>query len=213
MLHIDHILWAVPDLDQGIALFEQLTGVRPAPGGSHPGRGTRNALASFGNNQYIELLAPDPAQDLSALPPQSFGATALALPAPALFTFCVASPDMAALEASAKRLGLPFQGPNASSRLQPDCSTLHWRLGYTEGTRFGRCAPFYIDWQDSVHPSTVVPGGLSLRDFEVLHPEATELGAMFEGLGLAVTVRRADRPGLRAVLGTPAGEVVLTSLG
>ncbi len=212
MLHIDHLLWAVPDLDQGIALFERLTGVRPVPGGSHPGRGTRNALASFGNNQYIELLAPDPAQDLSALPP-GFGSTVAALPGPALFTFCVASPDMAALETSARSLGLPFQGPNASSRVQPDGSTLHWRLSHTDGTRFDRCAPFYIDWMGSVHPSTVVPAGLSLREFEVLHPESTELAAMFAGLNVDVKVRRSDRPGLRAVLGTPAGEVVLTSLG
>ena len=52
---IDHVMICVPDLAQAIARFTKL-GFNMHPAGSHPGRGTHNAVA-FNQDDYIELLA------------------------------------------------------------------------------------------------------------------------------------------------------------
>lgn len=209
-LVVDHLLWAVPDVAAGIDAFEQLTGIRAARGGSHPGRGTCNALCSFGDGRYLELIGPDPAQDIDALPP-NLGTAIRALPAPGLYTFAVGCPGLEAQAARAATLGLPFQGPVASTRHTPEGGLLRWRLGHTQGTRFGRHLPFYIDWLDTPHPSVTVPGGLQLLSLEMLHPQPEALAASYAALGVPVPVRHGLRAGLRAVVAGPKGQVVLES--
>lgn len=53
----DHLILGIRDLDEGIRLFYEQTGVRPVVGGAHPGRGTQNALASLGAGVYVEIVA------------------------------------------------------------------------------------------------------------------------------------------------------------
>ena len=55
---LDHLVYAVDDLQAGIEHFHQLTGVEPCIGGRHEGLGTHNAVFSLGDSQtYFEIIA------------------------------------------------------------------------------------------------------------------------------------------------------------
>jgi hypothetical protein len=62
---IDHLMICVPDLERGAAQYRRL-GFNVQPGGTHPGKGTHNAIA-LNDPDYLELLAiRDPAEERAA---------------------------------------------------------------------------------------------------------------------------------------------------
>ncbi|HUJ41765.1 MAG TPA: VOC family protein [Candidatus Acidoferrales bacterium] len=203
---LDHILLGASDLDAGIGLVFQRTGVRPAFGGVHPGRGTRNALLGLGPLHYLEIIAPDPQQPSV---PDFLGLRSLA--APRLITWAVHPGD---IHEQARRLtaaALAFDGPDAGSRNRPDGRVLHWSTLRLKDDRLG-LLPFFIEWgAGSVHPSADAPQGCRLVHFEVAGPDPAELAATFRRLDIDVQVAKADRPQLRATIAGPRGEFHLTS--
>lgn len=208
MTELDHLLWAAPDLDAGIAALAASTGATPAVGGSHPGFGTRNALLSLGST-YLEVIAPDPAQDLA----DNRGGRIAALPRPGLLTFAVRTPDLAGFAAAARAAGLSVGEPVAMSRTRPDGSRLAWAVQDADSGAHPDLVPFAIDWQGSPHPAATAPAGCTLIDFAVLHPDPAPLAAIYAALRVPVAVRPAPRPGLTATLATPRGTVVLAEAG
>lgn len=206
MIELDHLLWAAPDLDEGARLFEALTGVASARGGSHPGFGTRNHLASLGDGRYFEIIAPDPTQDLTG----NRGGRIAALTGPGLITFAVRGSDLDAMRRAGEAAGLTAEGPTPMSRTRPDGVRLDWAVLNLRGP-LGDAVPFAIDWKGTPHhPATTTPTGCRLASFAALHPEAERLRALYAALGVPVEVRAAPRAGFLAVLNTPRGEVVLT---
>lgn len=203
---LDHLLWAAPDLDAGSTAFEAMTGVRPTPGGSHPGFGTRNALTSFSEDTYLELLAPDPAQDLSG----TWGATVAHLDRPQMFSFALATDDLEGVAAKTAAAGIAMQAPVAMSRKTADGGILEWRIMRMEDPAGTHRLPFFIDWQGAPHPGKTTPGGTTLRDFYALDPDPERLRALYAVIGAQIPVRGAVAHGFVATLETPKGLVVLT---
>jgi len=196
-LQIDHIIWAVPDLDAGAAYFEKMSGVTPVVGGVHPGRGTRNKLASAGERMYFEIIAPDPAQmpfDPAANPVQAFAHTISQMPGPEVDMFAFSTPDLEAAAAAGRMLGLEVVGPTPGQRVTPDGDLIRWSHVDFLGHDFGQFIPFAINWLDSVHPSTSSPAGAVIEGVTVEHPRAAELRAIYKALGVPATVVEADEP-------------------
>src|SRR5438132_5340334 len=145
---LDHIILGCNDLDRGIEAVEEATGVRPAIGGVHPGRGTRNALLSLGERRYLEIIAPDPAQQKSVHFPQI-----LQMTDPRLISWAVHPPDSTAVAKQLRENQVAFTGPEDGSRKRPDGRVLNWKTINLADDR-GGLLPFFIEWSvDSVHPS------------------------------------------------------------
>jgi hypothetical protein len=202
---LDHVLLGCNDLDQGIALVEEKTGVRAAFGGVHPGRGTRNALLSLGERHYLEIIAPDPAQPNAT---EALSEALRKLTEPRLVGWAAHPGD---LEAFAKRLrdvGLAFEGPRPGSRKRPDGRTLNWKTLTLANDQKG-LLPFFIEWSaDSVHPSADAPAGCKIARFEISGPDSGELSRLSKLLDLDVPVSQSDKPQLRARIAGPSVKVL-----
>ncbi len=154
---LDHLILGCSDLGRGIAHLEKLSGYKAALGGSHPGRGTRNALLKIGRTSYLEILAPDPAQSELA-----WHKEIRTLFEPLLVGYAIRQKSLEQFAATLRRKGIRCQGPIAGSRRRPDGQLLSWKtLSYVDD-RDG-LLPFYIDWDErSAHPATDAPGSIAL---------------------------------------------------
>lgn len=206
VIALDHILWAVPDLDAGSALYEKITGVTPIVGGSHPGFGTRNALSGLSPTTYVEVIAPDPAQDLAG----TMGEGIAALPHPKMLTFALACDDLGAVATSAKAAGITVEDPIAMSRTTPQGVRLDWSIMRIADARWPGRLPFFIDWQGSPHPAGTTPGGATLESFVALDPDPAALAAVYDAIGCPIPVQAGASTGFVGTFATPKGTVVLT---
>lgn len=198
MLQLDHIMYAVPELESGRRDIARITGVQPVYGGPHPGRGTHNALLSLGHAQYLEIIAPDPAQRDTTSDLNGFDA-------PRIKTWAVATDDFSDVQRICDRHGLGYN-EQVMSRHTPAGPTLNWELLFVTGHGFGELFPFFIDWLESPHPAATSLQGGSLESFSIATHEAdrySELIAAF-GIGGIVVTSGPDRLSakLRGVAGT-----------
>lgn len=205
---LDHILLGCSDLDQGIAFVEERTGVRPAIGGVHPGNGTRNALLSLGTMRYLEVIAPDPQQQIAK--PGALLTRLRQLATPTIVDWVVHTNALQAVAERLRKQGIAFRGPNEGSRKRPDGLMLHWQTIIFDDDRHGM-VPFYIQWGDgSAHPSSDAPAGCTLTSFSAVTPNPDELKQLYQRYGIEIDVERGDREHLRAQIAGPKGTVEFT---
>jgi hypothetical protein len=205
---LDHLLLGAANLDAGIGWVEKSTGVRATVGGVHPGRGTRNALISLGGRQYLEIIAPDPAQ-----PPENLSMNLRPLAQPRLIGWAAAASDIDGLANRIRAAGHEVFGPRDGSRKRPDGGVLNWRtLGIASALSEGDVdpIPFFIQWSaDSVHPSQDSSRGCTLVSLEFGHPEPQSLRSTFQTLAIDSTIHMSRTVKLTAILETPSGGVRL----
>ena len=204
---IDHFVWGVSDLEAGCAEIEALFGVAPEPGGAHPGLGTCNALLSFGPGLYFEIMAPqDPA-------PGSIGERLARLDAPGLVTWVLRSDELnqVAALASADTANVTPTGPVKTERLTPQGDRLSWELLFLTQHKYDGLVPFFIDWQDTPHPSATSPAGGAATALTIESPQAERLNQLFADLAIDMTASAAAEAALSVQCETKAGSVALQS--
>ncbi len=180
---LDHVVIAAPDLAAAKAQFAAMTGTQPVDGGPHIGRGTCNALVSFGASCYLEIIAPDPQQDIAG----TGGAALAELSEPVLLHWAVRVSDLGAIADAANSLGLTAGAAYDMSRATPGGARLNWRLMAIGGHGLGGLVPFYIDWLDCAHPADAAPvvGPLEELAVSVTNPAIVELLVPTQGVEVA----------------------------
>src|ERR1700730_11356577 len=213
---LDHFILGCDDLDRGIAFVEQRTGVRAAFGGVHPGRGTRNALLSLGEREYLEIMAPDPAQNVAPGAPvpgsrPSQIAKLHELKEPRIIGWGAHPGDLGKFAARLRGARIEFEGPRAGSRQRPDGKILHWKTLALKDDKDG-LVPFFIEWSaDSIHPSWDAPKGCRLTRFAVVTPNTGDLTKIVEPLQVDMPIASGDKSALQATILGLKGELLLTS--
>ncbi|MBV9887601.1 MAG: VOC family protein [Acidobacteria bacterium] len=204
---LDHILIGSPDLDQGIAFIENVTGVRAAFGGVHPGAGTQNALLSLGKNRYLEIIAPDPKQ-----PNTEDKRNLRKLEEPVIVGWAQHPGDIEAFAQRIKSEGFDVIGPQPGSRKRSDGRVLHWKTLALKDDAHG-LFPFFIEWgAGSMHPSIDAPQGCTLDLFEAFTREKDLLQTrqLAGQLNLDLKISPSRGINLRAIVAGPKGRLEIT---
>ena len=199
MLHsIDHIVILVSDLGAASADWEQ-AGFTVIQGGTHAAGTTHNALVSFADGTYFELIAflesGEKAQEHRWWPRVADGE--------GLIDYALLSDDLNADAAEARGRDLDILGPDDGGRIRLDGERLEWR-SMMLGRGIGDPAlPFVIE--DVTARGLRVPGG-----------DATQhtLGAT-RVAGLTIVTKNLDEStqALTSLLGNPGEDVIVEEGG
>ena len=203
---IDHVLVGIADLEQGIRLLSQLTGVAPERGGQHPGRGTQNALLSLGPHTYLELIAPagEPTGEMKGL---------VDLHELTPIGWAIGTKDLTATKSRLEAAGFRVSAPQDGSRVKPDGQTLRWRTAALEDVP-GDLTPFLIEWSARTpHPAKTSPAGCTLASLDLRGPKLERLTQLVSELRLGATVHEGTAPEVGLTLNCPAGRITLGSSG
>jgi hypothetical protein len=211
MTALDHLVFAVPDVDSYVHTFAAATGVAPVFGGSHPGRGTKNYLLrlELGSGRpaaYLEFIGLDSGQPGVPADQTMFGLGSLGRFAPHFRTWAVSADDIDALAGELRQAGFAFADPVDASRTTPDGQLLRWRFAVNPELPYSGMQPFLIDWGDTPHPATAgnLPR-LELLELRITHPDP-ELGRLLEMLGWGGHFSIAETPGLITEFSGPKGQ-------
>ena len=186
----------VNDLTQTIQDYSEL-GFNVKIGGEHAHRGSHNALITFQDGSYVELIAfrREPADKdnhwwefLQA--------------GEGLVDYALNAEDLPAELHRLKAQGMAVSGPTDGGRIRPDGIRLAWRVGRVRADGAGHL-PFIID--DVTEHELRVPRGDA-----AIHPNGV---TGIESITVAVPSRAAATPAYQSLLGEPEGDPARFTIG
>lgn len=160
---LDHIVLATSDLDKGIEIFEQMTGMKPVMVVSLNGLGTKSARVAFENACFLEIIAPDPKQTNRPL-----GDKLVNLDSGKLvpFHYAVRHSKLNQLKES-QFADLGFECDQVTMVAKDRGMPWKWDIVFLEGHSDGGLVPMYVNWSDSHHASGRLPIVGSLESVRV----------------------------------------------
>lgn len=201
---IDHLIFAAPTLESGMDAVEKILGIRPIIGGQHKGRGTHNALLTFGDI-YFEVIAPDPTQP--DVPKPLWMKTDQATQ-PKLWTWAAVKSDLFELEKIAKQNQIPLGEIESGTRIQTNGNILKWQLTEPILENENGIMPFFLNWGETIHPSKTLPQAGEVLTFKAIHPNPEIIKSQLRKLGIDLLVEKGNDPHLEATIRTLKGDII-----
>ena len=202
---LDHVIYAVRDLDSAAARVTADLGLASVEGGRHPGWGTANRIVPLGES-YLELVAVVDSSEAAA---SDFGRPVLEALATGerLVGWAVATDD---IEGIARRLGLEV---TRGSRTGPDGVTLSWQLAGVGRALATGALPFFIQWEGAaeLHPGNaaaphrVTPDGIAWVE---VSGDERSLRTWLGDHDLPLRITDAPQPLSAVAISTAEGELV-----
>jgi len=199
-LAFDHLAITATDLDTGADHVRASLDIDMPPGGRHPLMATRNRLARLGDDEFLEVISPDPTATPSR--PRWFDLDHVGTSPPRLGTWICRTDDLDA----------------ALARLPPECGPaveltrggLTWRLSVPDdgSMPFDGMFPTIIEWPMHPLPATrMADVGCTLDTLVARHPDAAVIEALIGAVldDPRVRFETDDAIGLEAVIATPTG--------
>lgn len=156
-MQIDHVVYAVADLDAAERHFAVEHGLAASGGGDHPQFGTRNRILPVGYGQYVELMA---VAEPSSQHPLARAIVEATRQRDRSLALCLRPDD---LDDVAARLSIEVR---AGERRNPGGEVLRWRLAGLDEALGPERLPFFIDWQgleerlDAQHAKAATTDGI-----------------------------------------------------
>ena len=188
MLHVDHVIYGVRDLDAAAHHLYRKHGLASAVGGRHPAWGTENRIVPL-NDAYLELMTVFDPELAAKTPLGRFVAQRIARGDGFLGW-------MAAGEGFEDRAAALELQPEPFGRQRPDGSEVRWRLAGLETMIAEPPLPALIAWDDSRRSPVACPWHTVACDHEASH------GSSSRATSVACTTGSAPPRGSRCASST-----------
>ena len=202
---IDHIVYAVPNLETAMNDLEKLLGVRPIFGGYHTLQGTKNAVLNLGNKCYLEIIAID-FENESIQSPRWMGVDFIEIPT--ITRWCLKSNDLEKDSQVLKKYVAKMGTIQEGQRKMSDGNLLTWKMIMPLASPTVEFIPFMVDWQYSkIHPTEKMPEVCVLKELNFTHPNPQTLKPIFEGLSLNLNIQKGEKVRISLKIKCPNGIV------
>ncbi len=204
---IDHIVYAVADLDRASDRIEEALGVRPIIGGNHPTEGTKNALLNLGDGCYLELLAVDP-NNMKIKPPRWMGIDLI--DRPKITRWAIKSNDLKQDLETLQTLQFNSGPIKGGKRKTATGDLLTWELIMTLPSPEIDVVPFMVDWSQSAHhPTDQLPEACALKSFRIFHPDPSSIHGLYQNLGVELQIINSKQIRMELKISGPTGDYLI----
>ncbi|GGG28854.1 hypothetical protein GCM10011344_32090 [Dokdonia pacifica] len=205
---IDHIVYAVSDLDIASKEFEKKIGVAPVFGGHHTTEGTKNALINLQDGMYLELIAIDH-NNKNLIQNRWMGVDVLTRNQ--VTRFALKSKDLIKDSRILKKYHPAMGTFKKGSRHTASAQVLQWELLMPLPTPEVELIPFVLDWSKSdTHPHDILPNmGCSLVNIQATHPTPEKILPFLKEIGYNLKIEEKQQISIKITLNTPNGIIHL----